>query len=145
MATGITAVISPQANRRIDQLTFPGLLATAAWMARWDRRAAAVTLATAGVEGVAYLTTDYPPAVLPMMSFRTHNPAATAHGALVIALGLMLPGLTRRGRVALCTLATMPITLAALSGARGREGGLRGGGEVAGPRERPASPFSSGR
>ena len=44
MATGITAVISPQAHRRIDQLTFPGLLATAAWMARWDRRAAAVTL-----------------------------------------------------------------------------------------------------
>ena len=52
MATGITAVISPQAHRRIDQLTFPGLLAAAAWMARWDRRAAAVTLLTAGVEGV---------------------------------------------------------------------------------------------
>jgi len=145
MATGITAVISPQANRRIDQLTFPGLLATAAWMARWDRRAAAVTLATAGVEGVAYLTTDYPPAVLPMMSFRTHNRVATAHGALVIGLGLMLPGLTRRGRLALCTLGTMPITLAALSDTRGPQGGLQGVGEVTGPRERLASPSSYGR
>ena len=34
MATGITALISPQTHRRIDQLTFPGLLAAAAWMAR---------------------------------------------------------------------------------------------------------------
>src|SRR3954468_16789172 len=118
MATGITAVISPQAHRRIDQLTFPGLLATAAWMARWDRRAAAVTLATACVEGVAYLTTGYPPAILPLMNFRTHNRVATAHGALVIALGLTLPGLSRRGRLALCALGTMPITLAALSDER---------------------------
>ena len=50
-------------------------------MARVDRRAAAVILATAAVEGTAYLTTDYPPAVLPLMSFRTHNRVATAHGA----------------------------------------------------------------
>jgi hypothetical protein len=114
MATGITAVISPQTHRRIDQFTFPGLLTTAVWMARWDRRAAAVTLATAAIEGAAYLATDYPPAVLPLMSFRTHNRVATAHGAFVVALGLALPGLTHRGRAALCTLGTMPITLAAL-------------------------------
>ena len=115
MATGITAAISPQAHRRIDQLTFPGLLAAAAGMARVDRRAAAVILATAAVEGTAYLTTDYPPAVLPLMSFQTHNRIAAAHGALVIALGLLMPGLSRRGRLALCTLGTMPITLATLS------------------------------
>ena len=95
MATGTTAFISPQAHRRIDQLTFPGLLAAAAVMARVDRRAAAVILTTAAVEGTAYLTTDYPPAVLPLMSFRTHNRVATGHGALVIALGLTLPGLSR--------------------------------------------------
>lgn len=120
MATGIMAVVSPQTHRRIDQLTFPGLLATAAWMARWDKRAAAVTLVTAAVEGVAHVTTDYPPAVLPLMSFRTHNRLATAHGALVIALGLTLPGLSHRGRLALCTLGSMPITLAALSDTRER-------------------------
>jgi hypothetical protein len=121
MATGMTAVISPQTHRRIDQLTFPGLLAAAAWMARWDRRAAAVTLMTAAVEGVAHVTTDYPPAILPLMSFRTHNRWATAHGALVITLGLTLPGLTRRGRLALYVLGSMPITLAALSDTRAVE------------------------
>lgn len=120
MATGIMAVISPRTHRRIDQITFPGLLATAAWMARWDRRAAAVTLLTAAVEGAAHVTTDYPPAVLPLMSFRTHNRLATAHGALVIALGLTLPGLSRPGRLALFTLGSMPITLAALSDTRER-------------------------
>ena len=142
MATGITPLISPQAHRRIDQLTFPGLLAAAAAMARGDRRAAAVILATAAVEGTAYLTTDYPPAVLPLMSFRTHNRVAAAHGALVIGLGLTLPGLSRRGRLALCTLGTMPITLAALSDTRGPQGGLRAVAEPASPRtsRRPTVP-----
>src|SRR5206468_11809538 len=118
MATGIMAVISLQMHRRIDQITFPALLATAAWMARRDRRAAAITLMTAAVEGLAYLTTDYPPAVLPLMSFRAHNRWAAAHGTLVITLALTLPGLTRRGRWALCALGALPITLAALSDTR---------------------------
>jgi hypothetical protein len=121
MATGITAIISPQAHRRIDQLTFPGLIAAAALMARWDRRAASIVLMTAGVEGVAHVTTDYPPAILPLMSFRTHNRIAIAHGAVVIALGLTLPGISPRGRWALCALGAMPITLAALSDTRERQ------------------------
>ncbi len=118
MATGITSLLSSRSHRRIDQLTFPGLLAAAAGMARVDRRAAAVILATAVVEGTAYLTTDYPPAVLPWMSFRTHNRLATAHGAVVMALALLAPGISRRGRWALCALGAMPITLAALSDTR---------------------------
>ena len=118
MTIGITAAISPQAHRRIDQLTFPGLLAAAAWMGGWDRRAAAVTLVTAAVEGAAYLTTDYPPAVLPGMSFRAHNRLATAHGAAVLALGLLMPGLSGRGRWALCALGAMPIALATMSDTR---------------------------
>jgi hypothetical protein len=71
MATGITAAISPRTHRRIDQLTFPGLLGAAALMAPLDRKAAGVILMTAAVEGVAHVTTDYPPAILPLMSFRT--------------------------------------------------------------------------
>jgi hypothetical protein len=127
MATGLIPLISSQTHRRIDQLTFPGLLATAALMVGQDRRAAGVILATAFVEGAAYLTTEYPPAVLPLMSFRTHNRVATAHGALVIGLGLLMPGLTRRGRLALCALGTMPITLAAVSDTRqGRPVGAEG-------------------
>jgi hypothetical protein len=127
MATGLIPLISPPTHRRIDQLTFPGLLATAALMFGQDRRAAGVILATAAVEGAAHVTTDYPPAIFPLMSFRTHNRVATAHGALVIGLGLLMPGLTRRGRLALCALGTMPITLAAVSDTRqGRPVGAEG-------------------
>lgn len=139
MVTGILPLVSPRTHRRIDQITFPGLLATAAWMARWDRRAAAITLTTAAIEGTAYLTTDYPPAVLPLMSFRTHNRVAATHGTIVIALGLTLPGLTQRGRIALCALGTMPITLAALSDTRGPQGSLRAVTEPTGPLGRAAS------
>ncbi len=83
MATGITAAIPPQAHRRIDQFTSPGLLAAATVMSRVDRRAA-VILAMAAGEGTAYLNTDDPPAVLPLMSFRTHNRVATDHGLAVM-------------------------------------------------------------
>ncbi len=121
MATGITSLLSPRSHRRIDQLTFPGLLAAAAAMAGVDRRAAAVILATAAVEGTAYLITDYPPAVLPLMCLRTHNRVAAAHGSLLITLGLLTPGLSGRGRAALRALGAMPITLAALSDTRERQ------------------------
>jgi hypothetical protein len=144
MAVGITALVSPQTHRRIDQLTFPGLLAAAALMARRDRRAAAIILMTAAVEGAAHLTTDYPPAVLAWMSFRAHNRVATAHGALVIALGLTLPGLSRRGRWALCALGAMPITLAAISDSRG-EPPHRPDDEADRPRELAANARSQGR
>ena len=133
------SLLSPQAHRRIDQFTFPGLLAAAAAMARVDRRAAAVILATAAVEGTAYLATDYPPADLPLLSFGNHNRVAAAHGALVIGLGLTVPGSRERGRLARCTLGTMPITLAALSDTRGPQGGLRAVAEPAGPLDKAAS------
>jgi hypothetical protein len=130
MATGITALISPQAHRRIDQLTFPGLLATAALMARRDTRAGAIIVMTAAVEGMAHMTTDYPPAILRWMGFRTHNRLATAHGAVVMALALMVPGISRRGRSALCALGAMPIALAAMSDTRGSRGRTRPAGET---------------
>lgn len=121
MLTGILPLVSPQTHRRIDQLTFPGLLATSAFLSRFDKRAAAITLATAGVEGAAYLTTDYPPAVTPLISFRDHNRWAMAHGALVIGLAMLAPGLTRRGRLTLLAMGASPITLAAISDMRGAE------------------------
>ena len=139
MATGITSLISPRAHRRIDQFTFPGLLAAAAAMARVDRRAAAAILATAVVEGTAYLTTDYPPAVLPLMSFRHpqpggRSPRGARHRARSHAAGPLAAG-----RLALCTLGTMPITLAALSDTRGPQFSPRAVTEPAGPLGRAAS------
>jgi len=120
MLIGILPLVSPWTHRRIDQLTFPGLLAASALMTRVDKRAAALFLLTAGVEGAAHVTTDYPPAILPLLGFKTHNRIAMTHGMGLIALGLKLPGLTRRGRLALCTLGSMPITLAAISDTRER-------------------------
>ncbi|HEX8914909.1 MAG TPA: hypothetical protein VF796_21330 [Humisphaera sp.] len=109
-------VVSPQAHRRIDLLTFPALVLAAAALARRDRRAAAVVLATAAVEGAATLTTNYPPPVLAgAISFRAHNRWAASHGLLVAAAAAWLPGLTPLGRRALAVLAVMPVTLALLS------------------------------
>jgi hypothetical protein len=108
--------MSPRAHRRIDLLTFPALVIAAGVLARRDRRAAAVVLATAGVEGLATLTTDYPPPVLGRaISFRAHNAWAAAHGVLVAALAACLPNLTPLGRRALAVLSVMPVTMALIS------------------------------
>jgi hypothetical protein len=108
--------ISPRTHRRIDLLTFPALVTAAAILARDDRRAEAVVLATAAVEGLATTTTNYPPPVLSgVISFRAHNVWAASHGLLVAALAAFLPGLTPLGRRALAVLSVMPVTLALLS------------------------------
>jgi hypothetical protein len=108
--------VSPQAHRRIDLLTFPALVIAAAVLARRDRRAAGVVLATAAVEGLATATTNYPPPVLGgAIGFRAHNRWAASHGLLVAALAACLPGLTPLGRRALAVLSVMPVTLALLS------------------------------
>ncbi len=109
-------LISPQAHRRIDLLTFPALVTAAAVLARRDRRAAGVVLATAAVEGLATALTNYPPPVASgAIGFRAHNRWAASHGVLVAALAAWLPGLPPLGRRALAVLSVMPITLALLS------------------------------
>jgi len=108
--------LSPQAHRRIDLLTFPALVAAAALLARRDRRAAGVVLATAAVEGIATATTNYPPPVLgDAISFRAHNRWAASHGVFVAALAAWMPGLTPFGRRALGVLSVMPVTMALIS------------------------------
>jgi hypothetical protein len=124
----VPGLFSPQAHRRIDLLTFPALVIAAAALARRDRRAAAVVLATAAIEGLATAVTDYPPPVAwGAVGFRAHNRWAASHGVLVAAAAAWLPGLTPAGRRALALLSVMPITLALLSDdsaggeARGRQ------------------------
>ena len=139
MKPRVPRLVSPQAHRQIDLLTFPALAIAAAVLARWDRRAAGVVLATAVVEGVATATTNYPPPVVwPAIGFRAHNRWAASHGVLVAVAAAWLPGLTAAGRRALAVLSVMPITLALLSDDSA-------GGEVRGrapewPRPHPASP-----
>ena len=116
MKPHVLDVVSPQAHRRIDLLTFPTLLLASAVVARRDRRAAAVVLATAAVEGLATVTTNYPPPVgRGLISFRAHNRWAASHGVLVAALAAWLPRLTPFGRRALAVLSVMPIAMALFS------------------------------
>ena len=118
MIVGSIPVLPPQAHRRIDQLAFPALLATAALMSRWDRKVGAVALMTVAVEGTAHLVTAYPPGALPWIGFRAHNRWAPAHGVFVAEPALSLPVISRRNRWALYALGAMPIALAALSDTR---------------------------
>jgi hypothetical protein len=109
-------LVSPRIHRGIDLLTFPALVTAGLMLARHDRRAGTVVLATAAVEGLATATTNYPPPVLSgLIGFRAHNIWAASHGLLVAALAAFLPGLTPLGRRALGVLSVMPVTLALLS------------------------------
>ena len=126
MTSRVFGWLSPQVHRQIDLLTFPSLLAAAAILAQRDRRAAGVVLATAAVEGIATLTTNYPPPVAAgVMSFRAHNIWAASHGVLVAALAATLPNVSPLGRRALAVLSVMPITMALISDTSGRNRSIR--------------------
>jgi hypothetical protein len=132
MAALVPKVFSPQAHRRFDLFALPTVLATAYWMSRRDRPAAALLFMVAAGEGTALLTTDYPPpAFLPWLSFRQHVRAANAHGGFIAALALLVPGIQPRHRPALLGLTAALWTLNALidtrQGARERRHGGRAG------------------
>ena len=111
-------ILSSQMHRRIDLVAFPSVIASVIWMSRRNSRVAALMGLIAAGEGAALLTTDYPPGFLRWMSFRDHVWAATLHGFLAAALGLLVPGIPSRDRRVLLVLASMPIFLSALSDTR---------------------------
>ena len=110
--------LSPQMHRRIDLLALPGVIASVVWMSRRNTRVAALMSMIAAGEGVALLTTDYPPGFLRWMSFRDHIWAATLHGILAASFALLVPGIPPRDRRVLLGLASMPLVLSALSDTR---------------------------
>ncbi len=123
MAALVPKVLSPQAHRRFDLLALPSVVASAFWMSRRDRPAAALLFMVAAGEGTALLTTDYPPRVFaPWMSFRQHVRAANAHGGFIAALALLVPGI----QPFLLGLTAALWTLNALSDTRERGGGIQG-------------------
>lgn len=127
--------LSPQAHRRFDLLALPGIVASALWMSRRDRPAAALMLSVAAVEGTALLTTDYPPpAFLPWMDFGQHVRTANLHGGLIAALALLVPGVQPRHRPLLLGLAAVPLVLNALSDTRGGAQGRRRAVQYSGAR-----------
>lgn len=68
----IPKIISPQAHRRFDSFALPGLIGATAWMSRRNRPAASLVALATAIEGTAFLTTNFPPGVLPWMTFRDH-------------------------------------------------------------------------
>jgi hypothetical protein len=113
-------VLSPQMHRRIDLVALPSVIASVVWTSRRNARVAALMSMIAAGEGVALLTTDYPPGFLRWMSFRDHIWAATLYGILAASLGLLVPDIPPRDRRVLLALASMPIILSALSDTRER-------------------------
>lgn len=109
--------LSPAGHRRVDTIALPGLLALAGLTALLgDRRTAALMGVVAAGEGAAMLTTAYPPRVAAgWLSFRQHVAVANLHGLFIAGLALLVPGVPRRGRLALLALALVPWTLNALS------------------------------
>ena len=61
----IPKVIPAQAHRRFDILVSPCLLGATIWMARRNGPAASLVALTTATEAASFLTTDYPPAILP--------------------------------------------------------------------------------
>jgi hypothetical protein len=110
-----TGLVSPQLHRRFDQFACPALVALSAVLSRRDTAAAAVALTMAAGEGAAQLTTNYPPAVLPWLSFRGHTRVGVAHGLFIGALAATVPGIARRNRWLLAGLAALPIALSLVS------------------------------
>jgi hypothetical protein len=110
-----TGLVSPQLHRRFDQFACPALVALSAVLSRRDPAAASVALTMAAGEGAAQLTTNYPPAILPWLSFRGHTRVGIAHGLFIGALAATVPGITRRNRWLLAGLAALPILLSAVS------------------------------
>jgi hypothetical protein len=105
-------------------LVFLTMVALAVWMFRRNRRAAALVTADAAIQGSALLTTDYPPAFIPLMSFRNHLRFANLHAACSAALALLIPGIPPRDRRILLGLSMAPFLLNAASRLEDRQGAL---------------------
>ena len=119
MAALVPKVLSPQAHRRFDLFALRSVVASALWMSRRDRAAAALLFMIAAGEGTALLTTDYPPPVFkPLMGFRQHVRAANVHGGFMAALALLVPGIQPRHRPVLLGLAAALWGLNALGDTR---------------------------
>jgi hypothetical protein len=61
----IPKIISPRAHRRFDSFALPGLVGATVWMSRRNRPAASLVALTTAIGGVAVLTTNFPPGILP--------------------------------------------------------------------------------
>ncbi len=115
MANLVPNLVSPQAHRRIDLLTFPVLIGLTAWLARRNPPAASLVALTAATEAATFLTTDFPPGVLPWMSFRDHVRVGLIMPAGVAALAFLFKDIRPADRRIVLAMLAVPLALNALS------------------------------
>jgi hypothetical protein len=85
----IPKFISSQAHRRFDSFVLPGLIGVTVWMSRRNPPAASLVVLTTAIEGVTFLTTNFPPGILPWMSLRDHIRVGLTAPALIAALAFL--------------------------------------------------------
>jgi hypothetical protein len=113
--------ISPQAHGLIDLLAFPAMLGLTAWLARRNRPAAGLVLLNALGEGTTAAITDFPPGLLPLISFRAHRRVGIYGSPLYLALAAFTPGIPWRYRRFPLLLGLVPLVLNSLSNPAGSE------------------------
>ncbi len=111
----IPKIISSRAHGRIDTIVFPCLLGATVWMSRRSRPAASLVALTTATEAVTFLTTDFPPGILPWMSFRDHIRVGLTVPPSIAALAFLFRGIPPRERRFVLALLVLPIVLNALS------------------------------
>ena len=108
-------VISPQAHALFDALAFPAGLPLTIYLAKQNPRAGALMSLNLAVEGSVSFFTNYPPAIVPAISFRSHIRIGMVFAPLSASLALLMPGLSRRQRLLLSVLPVIPFVLNGLS------------------------------
>ena len=108
-------LVSPKAHAIFDALAFPAMLSLVIYLAKKNPRVGAIMGLNLAVEGGVSLLTNYPPAVIPKISFRDHIRIGMVFAPLSSALSLLMPGLTRLERLVLSLVPLVPFILNGIS------------------------------
>jgi hypothetical protein len=101
--------LSPHAHRRFDSVALPGMLVLTAWTARRrSRPAAALMSLTTAVEAMTFVLTDFPPGILPAITFRDHTRIGLLGTAFIGALSFLIEDLPADDRRLILGTLTVP-------------------------------------
>jgi len=108
-------VVSPKAHAIYDLIAFPTMLPLVIYLAKQNPRAGAIMGLNMAVEGGVSFFTDYPPAIVPLISFRNHIRTGMIFAPLSALLAILMPSLTKRQRLLLSLMPIIPFLLNGLS------------------------------
>ena len=108
-------VVSPKAHAIFDLMVFPTMLPLVIYLTKQNPRAGAIMGLNMAVEGGVSFFTDYPPAIVPLISFRNHIRFGMVFAPLSSLLAILMPGLTKRQGILLSLMPIIPFLLNGLS------------------------------